>query len=60
MQNPSRPLLSEWTPLLLQGKNARMQREAASNVRKLTKIAAQTITESKRKLPKVLMWGRTN
>jgi hypothetical protein len=45
---------------LLQGKNARLQRDASSNVRKLTKMAAQTISESKRKLPKILLWGRTN
>ncbi|KAK9909952.1 hypothetical protein WJX75_009980 [Coccomyxa subellipsoidea] len=44
----------------VQGKQARVQREAAGNLRKLTKMAAQTIRESKRKLPKVLLWGRTN
>lgn len=46
--------------LVAQGKRARMQREASGNLRKLTKMAAQTIRESKRKLPKVLLWGRTN
>ena len=44
----------------LQGKKARMQREATGNLRSLGKLAAQTIRESKRKLPKALLWTRTN
>ena len=43
-----------------QGKKARMQREAAGNLRDLSKMAAQTLRESKRRMPKVLSWGRTN
>ena len=43
-----------------QGKKARMEREAAGNLRSLSKMAAQTLRESKRRMPKVISWGRTN
>lgn len=37
-----------------------MEREASGELRKLSKVAAQTLRESKRRMPKVLSWGRTN
>jgi hypothetical protein len=49
-----------WPRCAPQGKKARMQREASGELRKLSKVAAQTLRESKRRMPKVLSWGRTN
>ncbi len=45
---------------VLQGKRARMQKQAANNLDDISKLASKTMRDSKRKLPKILSWSRTN
>ena len=44
----------------LQGKQARLGRAVGRGVERLQKSAAKTMRKSKRKLPKLLSWERTN
>ena len=48
------------TFVALQGKKARMQKQAASNLDDISSLATKTMRDSKRKLPKILSWSRTN
>ncbi len=45
---------------VLQGKKARMQKQAASDLEDISELASKTMRDSKRKLPKILSWSRTN
>ena len=47
-------------PVLLQGKKARMQKQAASDLDDISQLATKTMRDGKRKLPKILSWSRTN
>ena len=45
---------------MLQGKKARMQKQAVSNLDDISNLATKTMRDGKRKLPKILSWSRTN
>lgn len=54
------PVLLTRVSMLLQGKKARMQKQAVSNIDDISKLATKTMRDSKRKLPKLPSWSRTN
>ncbi len=58
--SPSSTKASSLRCVALQGKKARMQKQAASNLDDISDLATKTMRDGKRKLPKILSWSRTN